>query len=164
MFWYRYGGVMGSLVLVGVGLGAVLMSVVFGWLVPPDRGEESVIFLMPFFGGVVGAVSAIAASVGYWCGVGFWVRRAGRTVASRAWVGGLAAGVGVATLWIMCGFTMSGGHGLVVWVPVGSFCGLIALAVATPLTVRAARRAGSEEVGSVEPSSDPDELPADDLT
>ncbi|MET0297024.1 MAG: hypothetical protein ABW024_06455 [Microbacterium sp.] len=144
MFWSRYGGVIGWLFVVGAGLGAAMMTVLFGWLIPPDRGEESVVFAMPLFGAAVGAVSALAASAGYWIGEGFWIRKAVRTVASRAWVGGLAAGAGVATFWIVYGFAMSGGFGLVVWIPIGVICGLIALIVATPLTARAARRADSD--------------------
>jgi len=148
MFWDRYGGVVGWLFLVGVGLGAVLMGVLFGWLIPPDRGEESVVFVMPFFGAAVGAVSATAASLGYWIGMGLLIGREGRTVASRAWGGGLASAIGAATLWIVYGFAMSGSYGLVVWVPTGLVCGAVAAAVAGPLTARAARRADRRAVES----------------
>ena len=143
MFWRTYGSVIGWMFVVGVVAAAVLLLVVFAWLVPPDRGEESAIVLMPFYGGFLGAVTATAANVAYGVGLVVWTRRAGRSVASQAWVGAVAAGAGAFGFWALFGYAVSGMPGLPVWSGVGGASAVLALLIAGPLTARAARRAST---------------------
>lgn len=60
-----YGPVIGWMFVVGVVAAGLFLFVVFAWLIPPDRGEESAIVLMPFYGGFFGAVTAAASSLLY---------------------------------------------------------------------------------------------------
>ena len=53
MFWRTYGSVIGWMFGVGIVVGGLFLLVVFGWLVPPDRGEESVIVALPAYGGLI---------------------------------------------------------------------------------------------------------------
>ncbi len=57
---------------IGAIAGAVFLLVVFGLLIPPDRGEESAIVLMPFVGGFFGLITALVSSAvstwGCFCG------------------------------------------------------------------------------------------------
>lgn len=155
MLWSQYGGVVGWIFVIGVLLGAAVMFVLFGWLVPPDAGEEAAVVLMPFIGAIVGAFSALAASLGYGLAIASWTRRPGRTLTSRATIGGAGAGGGILVLWIGYGLATSGGFGLIVWVPIALACAVIASIVTIPLTARAARRADREECGPNDPFSDP---------
>lgn len=140
MFWRTYSGVVGWLIAVGAVVGAVLLLLVFGWLVPSDRGEESAVAVMPFIGAFLGALTAAAAGVVYVPCLTLWNRRSGRTVASRARVGGLSAGAGALALWVVVGFAVRSPYGLPVWTAIGGASAVVALLVAGPLTARAARR------------------------
>jgi hypothetical protein len=140
MFWGRYGSVVAWLFAVGVAVGAVFL-LLFAWVVPPDRGEEGVIVLLPFVGAFFGAVTAGVAALGYWFALALWTRPARRSVPSRALMGAIGAGAGAMVFWIGFGFALSGAYGLPVWGVLGLICALIAALVAGPLTARAARRA-----------------------
>lgn len=142
MFWRTYGAVIGWMFAVGIVAAGLFLLVVFGWLIPPDRGEEFAIALMPFYGGFFGALTAAAASLLYGLCLVVWARRASRSVASRAWVGALAAGAGALAFWVIFGFALSGSYGLPVWSGIGGASAVLAMVVAGPLTSRAARRAG----------------------
>lgn len=144
MFWRTYGSVIGWMVAVGVVTAGLFLFVVFAWLIPPDRGEESVIVLLPLYGGFFGAVTATAASLTYGVGLAVWTCRPGRSVASRAWIGAVAAGVGAFGFWVLFGYALSGPYGLPVWSGVGGASAVLGLLVAGPLTARAARRASSQ--------------------
>lgn len=143
MFWRTYGSVIAWMIVIGV-LAAGLLLFAFAWLVPPDRGEESSSWLMPFYGGFFGAITAAAASLIYGLALSVWTRRAGRSVASRAWIGAVAAGVGALGFWVLFGYVLSGPYGLPVWSGIGGAAAVLALVVAGPLTARAARRASSQ--------------------
>ena len=140
MFWRTYGSVIGWMFAVGVVAAGAFLFVVFAWLIPPDRGEEFAIVLMPFYGGFFGAVTATAASLIYGVGLVVWTRRPGRSVASRAWSGAVAAGGGAFAFWALFGYALSGPYGLPVWISIGGASAVLALLVAGPLTARAARR------------------------
>lgn len=141
MFWRTYGSVIGWMFAVGVVTAGLFLFVVFAWLLPPDRGEEFAVVLMPVYGGFFGAVTAAAASAVYGVGLALWTRRPGRSVASRAWVGAAAAGVGAFGFWVLFGYAVSGPFALPLWSGVGGASAALALLVAGPLTARAARRA-----------------------
>ncbi|BDV31590.1 hypothetical protein OAU46_03215 [Microbacterium terricola] len=142
MFWRTYGSVIGWMLGVGIVVGGLFLFVVFGWLVPPDRGEESVIVVLPAYGGFFGALTAASASLTYATCLALWTRRRRRSIASRAWVGGLSSAVGALGFWLIFGFVLSGPYGLAVWgAMLGGASAILAMSVAVPLTVRAARRA-----------------------
>lgn len=151
MFWKTYGSVIGWMFVVGIAAAGLFLLVVFAWLIPPDRGEESALWLMPFYGGFFGALTAAAASLAYALVLIFWTRRAGRSVGSHAWMGGAAAGVGALAFWVVFGSALSGPYGSPVWGGIGGASAVLALSVAGPLTVRAARRASrsSQAAGPV---------------
>jgi hypothetical protein len=140
MFWKTYGAVIGWMFGVGVVAGALFLLVVFGWFVPPDRGEESVLLVMPFYGGFFGALAASAASLAYGLALALWTQRP-HSVASRAWVGALSAAAGAFAFWVVFGYALSALYGLQVWAVIGAASGLLAMLTAGPLTARAARRA-----------------------
>lgn len=140
MFWRPYGAVVGWMFVVGIVAAGVFLVVVFTWLIPPDRGEADVIWLMPFLGGFFGAITAAAASLSYALALLVWTRRPGRSVGSRAAVG--AAGVGAFAFWMVFGYARSGPDGVPLWGVVGAASAVLAVLVAGPLTVRAARRTG----------------------
>jgi heme exporter protein D len=141
MFWRSYGRVIIWLLAVGAVVGAAFFLVIFGLFIPPDRGEESVLVLIPFLGACFGLFAATASSVLYGLGVWLWTRGVARSVASRAWVGAGSAGFGVLALWLVFGFLRSGTYGLPVWGGIGVASAALAMLVAGPLTARAARRA-----------------------
>lgn len=129
------------MLVVGIIAAALLLLVVFAWLVPPDRGEESALWLIPFYGAFFGALTAAAAGVLYGLALIIWTRRSGRSVRSRAWIGAVGAGIGAFAFWLLYGYVLSGTHGVPVWSGVGGGAGVVAMLVAGPLTARAARRA-----------------------
>jgi hypothetical protein len=143
MFWNRYGGVVAWLLFAGVILGAAFFLIVFSWLVPPDRGEESAGFMMPFVGAFFGAVTTLAASVTYVLVMGVWTRRPDRPVAFGGWLGAASAAGGAVIFWLVFGMAVSGAHGLRLWGAVGAGCAVIVALIAGPLTVRAARTTDS---------------------
>jgi hypothetical protein len=140
VFWRTYGAVVGWMFAVGVVVGGLSLLALFGLLIPPDRGEEAAIALMPFYGGFFGALTAAAASLAYGLCLLLWTRRTGRSIASRAWVGALSAGAGALGFWVIFGLARSGPYGLSVWGLIGAVAALIAMLVAGLLTGRAARR------------------------
>ncbi len=144
MFWRTYGTVIGWMLGVGTVAGGLLLLVVFGWLIPLDRGEESALVLMPFYGGFLGLITAVVASSTYGVCLGLWSRRPSRSIGSRAVIGALSAGVGALALWVLFGLAWSGADGLMVWVGIGAACALFAMLIAGPLTARAARRADND--------------------
>jgi hypothetical protein len=146
----RYGGVAGLLILIGSIIGAALFFLVLGILVPPDRGEESVITVLPFMGAFVGAANSLAAAVAYLLGMFGWTRRAGRSVRSRAWIGAGSAAAGAALVWVGFGIAWNSGYAWAVWGAIAVFTALLAAVVAGPLTARAARRADRATDPSVE--------------
>lgn len=154
MFWRTYGSVIGWIFVVGIVAAGLFLFVVFTWLIPPDRGEESAIWLMPFYGGFFGAVTAAAVSLVYSLALLVWTRRPGHSVTSLAWIGAVAAGLGAFGFWVLFGYALSGPYGLPVWSGIGGASSLLALLVAGPLTARAARRApgGSRASDPVETS------------
>ncbi|WP_336632484.1 MULTISPECIES: hypothetical protein [unclassified Microbacterium] len=158
MFWRTYGAVVGWMFVVGIVAAGLFLFVVFAWLVPPDRGEEDAVWLMPFFGGFFGALDAAAASLSYALALLGWTRRPGRSVGSRAGVGAVAAGVGALAFWMVFGYARSGPDALPVWSVVGAASAVLAVLVAGPLTVRAARRA-SGPVGAASPATASEALP-----
>jgi len=156
MFWRAYGAVIGWLVAVGVVVGGLFFLAVFGWLIPPDRGEESAIALMPIVGGIFGALTAAAASLIYGLCLKLWIHRRGRSIASRAWVGALSAGAGALVFWTVFGLVRSGPDGVRAWSVIGVAAAAVAALVAGPLTARAARRAdrGASSAPAVAVSSE----------
>lgn len=141
MFWRTYGSVIVWMLVVGVLAAGVFLFVLFAWLIPPDRGEESVIWVMPFYGGFFGAITAVAASLIYALALLAWNRHAARSVASCAWIGAVAAGAGAFAFWVLFGYALSGPGGLPVWSGIGGASVALAGLVAGPLTARAARYA-----------------------
>lgn len=141
MFWRTYGSVIGWMFVVGIVAAGLFLFIVFAWLLPSDRGEESAIVLMPFYGGFFGAITAAVASLFYSVALGSWIRPPGRSVASRAAIGAGAAGTGALVFWLVFGYSLSGVDGLPVWGGIGAACAVLAVVVAAPLTVRASRRA-----------------------
>lgn len=148
MFWRTYGTVVGWMLGAGVVAGGLLLLVVFGWLIPLDRGEESALLLMPFYGGFFGLITAGAASLAYGVCLGLWSRRPGRSIGSRAAIGTLSAGLGALAVWVLFGLASSGPASLPVWGGIGAACGLFAMLIAAPLTARAARRADNHRSGA----------------
>ncbi len=129
MVWRRYGRVVGQLNLFGAVVGAVLFLVVFGFLVPPDRGEESVIVFMPFVGALFGVLTSFAASVAYLVGLQLGTRNLNRSVPSLALIGAGSAAAGAALLWIgVGGAARFGTAGLAIWGILGTLlrgaCGI----------------------------------------
>jgi hypothetical protein len=157
MFWRTYGAVIGWMLAVGAVVAGLLLLVVFGLLIPPDRGEESAIALMPFYGAFFGAVTAAAAALIYGVCLAVWTRRRARSVASQAWVGAVAAGAGAAAFWLVFGYALSGAYGMPVWGTVAAASAILAMSVAGPLTARAARRA-SQRVQSGEQGAGSEQL------
>ena len=145
MFWRSYGSVIGWMLAAGAVAGAAFLLVVFGLLVPVDRGEESVIVVLPFYGGFFGALTATAASVLYGVSLSLWTLRAHRSVASRAWLGAASAAVGALGFWLVYGYALSGPYGLPVWGAIGAAAAALAVITAGPLTARAAHRADRRE-------------------
>jgi hypothetical protein len=151
MFWRTYGSVIGWMFGVGIVVGGLFLLVVFGWLVPPDRGEESVIVALPAYGGFFGALTAASASLIYGICLGLWTQRRRRSIASRAWVGGLSSAAGALGFWLIFGLALSGPYGLAVWGAMfGGASAVLAMSVAGPLTARAARRADRDATSASE--------------
>lgn len=140
MLWRTYGRVIGWMLAIGVIAGAVFLLVVFGLLIPPDRGEESAIVLMPFVGGFFGLITALVSSATYYLGLFLWTRRPHRTGSSRAWLGAACAAFGAVGFWLIFGFTLSNWPGVPVWGGIGVVAGILAALIAGPLTTRAAQR------------------------
>jgi hypothetical protein len=150
VFWSRYGGVGGLLLLAGAVVGAALFFVLFGFLLPPDRGEESVVPFMPIMGAFFGGLTGLGAGAAFLLGLFGWTRRRMRSVRSRAWIGAGSAAVGAALVWISVGIAWNSVYAWAVWGPIALFSALLAAVVAGPLTARAARRADkAEAVASV---------------
>lgn len=140
MFIDRYGRVAGYLLLGGVIFGAALFLIVFGLLVPPDRGEEGVVAFMPFMGAFFGMLTALPASAACLLCLFAWTRRGIRSVRSRAWIAAGGAAAGAAVPWLVVGI-VSGPFALIVWGSLAAFCALLAAVVAGPVVARASRRA-----------------------
>ncbi len=127
-------------------VGGVTLSVIQASYVPSEPGQQAGdVFIMAVLGALAGVLTATTASLVYRLCLGAWVRRPHRSIASRAWIGTGAAGVGALALW-----TVGGIYGM--WF--GLIPTLIAMVVAGPLTVRGARRADidSKTVVSNDPS------------
>lgn len=140
MFWRRYGGVAGLLMLVGSLVGAAFFFVVFVFLIPPDRGEESIAPFMPIMGAFFGGVTALVASMSFLLCLFAWTRCRSRSVRSRAWVGASAAGGGAGLVWVAVGLAWNSVYAWAAWGSIALISALLAAAVAGPLTRRAARR------------------------
>lgn len=140
MFWRTYGSVIGWMFFVGVvGTGAYCF-VLFAWIAPSSSGVNVPPETMAIWGGFSGAVTAAAASVVYGVSVALWTRRPDRSIASRAWVGALSAGIGALGFWVLLGCAV-GGFALLPWAVVVTVAGVCAALTAGPFTARAARRA-----------------------
>lgn len=150
MFWKTYGPVVGWMFVVGVVAAGLFLFAVFAWLIPPDRGEESALVLIPVYGGFFGALTAAAASALYVVSLMLWTRGARRSIASRVWLGALSSGVGALAFWVILGFILSGASGLPVWSGIGAGSALLATLTAGVFTARASRRADAEERRSTE--------------
>ena len=150
MFWRSYGRVILWLLAAGAIVGAAFL-LVFGLLVPPDRGEESALLVVPFIGAFFGVLTAAAASALYGFALWLWTRPARRSVASRSWLGAAAAGIGVLGFWLVFGFMLSGTYGLPVWGKLGAVGAGLAMVLAGPLTARASRRADRLDPAPSEP-------------
>ncbi|GAA1488937.1 hypothetical protein [Brachybacterium sacelli] len=148
MFWKSYGLVIGWLFVVGIVTAGVFLFVVFTRLVPLDRGEESALVLMPFYGAFFGALTAAAASALYAICMILWTRERNRSITSRAWLGALSAGTGALVFWIVFGFSLSGISGLPVWSGIGAGSAALAMLTAGSFTSRASRRADAKQTGS----------------
>lgn len=141
MFWRTYGSVIGWLFFVGVvGTGAYFF-VYFAWIAPPSPGVNFAPETMAAWGGFSGAVTAAAASVVYGVSVALWTGRPDRSVASRAWVGAMSAGIGAFAFWTLMGYTVGGARALPLWSIVAAVAGVCAALTAGPCTARVARRA-----------------------
>ncbi len=141
MFWKRYARVVWTLVIVGTVVGGLLFFVVFGFLLPPDRGEESAVPIVVVFGVVLGAATGVAASLGFALAVWVWTRGPARSPASIAAMAALGAGGGVALSWAAYGLATWTIGAWTVWGAIAVVLGLLAAAVAAPATARAVRRA-----------------------
>lgn len=139
----------GWLFVIGIVTAAVFLFIVFMWLVPPDRGEESALVLVPFYGAFFGALTAAAASTLYATCMILWTRGPNRSIASRAWLGAFSAGIGALAFWIIFGFSLSGASGIPVWSGVGAGSAALAMLTAGPFTSRASRRADAKQAASV---------------
>ena len=128
------------MLVAGAVVGAAFL-LVFGLLLPPDRGEESALLVMPFFGAFFGVLSAATAGALYAIALWLWTRGISRSVASRSWIGAFSAGLGAFGLWLLLGLKLSGVYGLPVWGSLGVVCAVLAMLIAAPLTAHAARRA-----------------------
>ena len=91
----------------GIVVGGLFLLVVFGWLLPPDRGEEFAIVMLPAYGAFFGALTAASASVVYGISLVLWSRRRHRSIASPAWVGGLSSAAGALAFWLVFGLALS---------------------------------------------------------
>lgn len=140
MLWRTYGRVIGWMLAIGAIAGALFLLVLFGFLVPPDRGEESAIALMPFVGGFFGLITALVSGATYYMGLSLWTRRPHRSVKSRTWLGAACAALGALGFWLLFGFTLSSWPGVPVWGGIGAASGSVAALVAGPLTARSAQR------------------------
>lgn len=140
MLWRTYGRVIGWMLAVGAIAGAVFLLVVFGLLIPVDRGEESAIVIMPFVGGFFGLITALVSSATYYLGLFVGTRRPHRSVSSRAWLGAACAALGALGFWLIFGFTLCSWPGVPVWGGIGAAAGILAALIAGPLTAQAAKR------------------------
>lgn len=136
-----YVPVAGWLALGGTVAGAVVCGLLFGFLIPPDRGEEDVVWIMPLYGAFAGFVAVLPAIVGFWAGLLLWTRTPARSVSSRAAVATTwAAGVAL-VFWVAVVTATTGGYGLLVGLFLGGLTAVVTAAIVGPATVRAARRA-----------------------
>ena len=146
MFWQRYVGVCGALLLAGTLIGGLLFFV-FTLLVPADAGEGGPVltFAVTVWGALIGAGVALVASVSFAIAISLWVRRADRSVQSTAWMGAGGAALGAALVWfgvwISWGLSTPYAWGNL-WIAVilAVFSALLAAAVAGPLTSAAAKK------------------------
>lgn len=140
MLWRTYGRVIGWMLAVGAIAGAVFLLIVFGLLIPVDRGEESAIIHMPFVDGFFGLVTALVSSAAYYLSLFLWTRRPHWTIRSRAWLGAACAALGAVGFWLIFGFTLTSWPGGPVWGGIGAAAGMLAALIAGPLTTLAAQR------------------------
>ena len=143
MFWRTHGAVIAWLIGGGLVVGALLLLLVFGLLIPPDRGEEIAMVIVPLYGAFFGGVTGVAASLVYGASMMLWTRREDRSIASRAWVGALSAATGALAFWLVFGLALTGPVGIAVWGGIGAASAAVVIMVAGPLTARAARRTDS---------------------
>lgn len=147
-----YVPVVGCLALGGSVTGALVCAVLFGFLIPPDRGEEGVVWVLPFYGAFVGFVAVLPAVLGFWVALLLWTRSRQRSVASRAAVATASAAGTAFVFWLAVVTAATGGYGVVLGLFSGGLTAVVTVAIVGPVTVRAARRndrAGAErEAGS----------------
>ena len=106
---------------------------------------------LPAYGGFFGALTAASASLIYGICLALWTQRRRRSIASRAWVGGLSSAAGALGFWLIFGLALSGPYGLAVWgAMLGGASAVLAMSVAGPLTARAARRADRDATSASE--------------
>ncbi len=132
----------------GAVAGAVVCGLLFGFVIPPDRGEENVVWVMPLYGAFVGFVAVLPAIVGFWAGLLSWTRTAARSVSSRAAVATLSAAGAALVFWAAVVTVTTGGYGTVLGLILGGLTAVVTVAIVAPATVRAARRADRAAVGA----------------
>lgn len=142
-----YVPVVAWLALGGAVSGAVVFTLLFGFLIPPDRGEEYVVWIMPLYGAFVGFVAVLPAIVGFWAGLLSWTRTSARSVTSRAAVATTSAASAALVFWAAVVTASTGGYGVVLGLFLGGPTAVVTAAIVGPATVRAARRADRAEVG-----------------
>lgn len=108
-----YAPVVGWLALGGTVAGAVVCGILFGFLIPPDRGEEDVVWIMPAYGAFAGFVAVVPAVVGFWVGLVSWTRTSARSVSSRAAVATASASGAALLFWVATVTATTGGYGIV---------------------------------------------------
>jgi len=136
-----YVPVVGWLALGGTVAGAVVCGILFGFLIPPDRGEEGVVWVMPLYGAFAGFVAVLPAIVGFWAGLLLWTRTRTRSVASRAAVATVSAAGAALAFWVAVVAAMTGGYGVVLGLILGGLTAAVTATIVGPATIRAARRA-----------------------
>lgn len=146
MFWETYGSAVRWMFAVEAVAGGIILAAIQLLYVPSEPGQQpGDVFIMAIFGSLAGVLTATTASLVYRLCLGVSIRRPRRSIASRAWIGTGAAGLGALALW-----AVGGVYGMLV----GLIPTLIAMVVAGPLTVRAARRADidAKAIVSIDPS------------
>lgn len=131
----------------GTVAGAVVCGLLFGFLIPPDRGEEYVVWVMPLYGAFVGFVAVLPAIVGFWVGLLSWTRTSARSVSSRVAVSTASASGAALVFWVAVVTAMTQGNGVVLGLFLGGLTAAVTAAVVGPVTVRAARRADRASAG-----------------
>ncbi|MBQ9915765.1 MAG: hypothetical protein IJO71_01020 [Microbacterium sp.] len=137
----------GWLALGGTVAGAVACGILFGFLIPPDRGEEDVVWIMPAYGAFAGFVAVIPAILGFWVGLVSWTRTSARSVSSRAAVATASASGAALLFWVATVTAANRGYGIVLGLFLGGLTAVVTAAIAGPTTVRAARRADRDAAG-----------------